>query len=549
MNRIACVLLLSLVGTSVGCGSGSSSASATPPPVTNQTIDGNLIIKGPSPWIDVRAFGAGANGTTDDTLAIQAAIDYGQSFVHDATYAPVVYFPPGEYRISSTIEWKSAHLVGDFPNTSVRIFWDGPAGGTAIHKIDATAPGGAAFAMMSGINFREGNSKPGTWVRVEITADKFFLMDRVHFMASSGDALVFEQGWVNLHLTYLRWDNIGGYALNLKGASDQSLSSFSLDRFTYDHSLDLAVAASGFLLVETGNGPQNVGTVQVSNGRIEVNQPWIGNQAIITIKHTSTGNTRSVGLRVSDITYQDSGSMASDVLLYRESVESTGSEQFLVQNVRMAELSGILAGAWPSWFPKPGVPAEGLITQMSSQGGHVLLAATHEFVKADGSIMAREILTSREESLAEPQLKIDVDGKIYWGNGNGSQDVTLVRTAPGELTVSGDLVADSFNPPSTKARKTDIDRLTQAECRNILEKIGHTDLFSYRFKSDDPARKKRLGVIAEESPEEILAPGGKAVSLSDYCAFLLAGVKALREENLIMKGQIRALMKYGRKEK
>ncbi|MBI5434424.1 MAG: hypothetical protein HZA52_16440 [Planctomycetes bacterium] len=49
----------------------------------------------------------------------------------------------------------------------------------------------------------------------------------------------------------------------------------------------------------------------------------------------------------------------------------------------------------------------------------------------------------------------------------------------------------------------------------------------YRYKDDD---HRHLGVIAEESPTDILARDGKGVSLGDYSAFLLAGLEAQQVE-------------------
>ena len=49
--------------------------------------------------LDVRDFGARGDGTTDDTAAIQAALD------HDPSGNRIVYLPPGTYRVSDQLRW------------------------------------------------------------------------------------------------------------------------------------------------------------------------------------------------------------------------------------------------------------------------------------------------------------------------------------------------------------------------------------------------------------------------------------------------------------
>lgn len=53
--------------------------------------------------VSVRDFGATGNGTTDDTAAIQAAVD-------SITYG-AIYFPPGEYKITSEIDITKANGI------------------------------------------------------------------------------------------------------------------------------------------------------------------------------------------------------------------------------------------------------------------------------------------------------------------------------------------------------------------------------------------------------------------------------------------------------
>lgn len=72
----------------------------------------------PRGWYDVVADGGAAgDGTTDDTAAIQAAIDAAEAYVAANNSSATVLFPPGVYRTSSqlTVESDSIALIGSQP--------------------------------------------------------------------------------------------------------------------------------------------------------------------------------------------------------------------------------------------------------------------------------------------------------------------------------------------------------------------------------------------------------------------------------------------------
>ena len=86
---------------------------------------------GPFPsWSNVKTFfGAMGDGVTDDTMALQSAIDSLDS-AH-----PVIYLPAGTYRITSTLNIVAkayVAIIGEDPETT-KIVWDGATSGTMIY--------------------------------------------------------------------------------------------------------------------------------------------------------------------------------------------------------------------------------------------------------------------------------------------------------------------------------------------------------------------------------------------------------------------------------
>ena len=87
-------------------------------------------------------------------------------------------------------------------------------------------------------------------------------------------------------------------------------------------------------------------------------------------------------------------------------------------------------------------------------------------------------------------------------------------------------VNGTFVNNSSQEHKQDIIKMSGEDLNSMLEQLKQTPVFRYRFKTPGIDSKIRLGVIAEQSPEEILDESGKAVSFLDYNGFLFAALKA-----------------------
>ncbi len=79
-----------------------------------------------------RDFGAKGDGQTDDTAAIQAAIDAARDYGKDA----IAYLPAGAYRVTNTLTITGSDYTVGGQGWGTALRWAGPEGGTAIHVRD-----------------------------------------------------------------------------------------------------------------------------------------------------------------------------------------------------------------------------------------------------------------------------------------------------------------------------------------------------------------------------------------------------------------------------
>lgn len=89
----------------------------------NDTLSGRFeyqeeILQRAPKYANVKAFGAKGDGLTDDTVAIQSAIEYFETFALGSR--PVIYFPNGTYLVSKPLTFKYTPIIkGDGMNQSI----------------------------------------------------------------------------------------------------------------------------------------------------------------------------------------------------------------------------------------------------------------------------------------------------------------------------------------------------------------------------------------------------------------------------------------------
>lgn len=133
---------------------------------------------------------------------------------------------------------------------------------------------------------------------------------------------------------------------------------------------------------------------------------------------------------------------------------------------------------------------------------------------------------------------LQVDALVHAPGDGFHTGMTLIPTGGDagtmNLLLNGYVFAFDVGFPSSRALKTDIHRFS-AELEQMLGKLAATDVVSFRDKRE-PTRT-RYGVIAEDSPKEILGADGRGVSLPDFSGALLERSRRSRSRSPINSGR------------
>ncbi|MGB0371799.1 MAG: glycosyl hydrolase family 28-related protein [Opitutales bacterium] len=154
----------------------------------------DLVVPSADHWVSFKTLGGAGDGVTDDSAALQAAIDNGNSHI---------YFPTGEYLLSETIDLPdNTYLIGLNPAATKFIVADSTAGfgnASAPRALLNTVDGNGSTVGITGIGFDLANN-PGI-VGIDWDADGSSFIQDVYFGAAAAVDLASESQsgsiWIN----------------------------------------------------------------------------------------------------------------------------------------------------------------------------------------------------------------------------------------------------------------------------------------------------------------------------------------------------------------
>ena len=106
--------------------------------------------------------------------------------------------------------------------------------------------------------------------------------------------------------------------------------------------------------------------------------------------------------------------------------------------------------------------------------------------------------------------------------GDGTWYTGKIASIFGDVYIDGDISASTVTNRSDRTIKTEIEK-TKTE--NALEVINGLKIYDYKLQSSGESVK--MGLMADEAPEQILGKDGKSINLYSYCGLIAKSVQEL----------------------
>jgi hypothetical protein len=198
----------------------------------DKSFSNNLFVRGPSPHLDVKAYGAIGNGITDDTNAIQNTINAAA-----ASTGSIVFFPPGVYLVSQIALAQGVSLVGSGINPS-------PWGlGTTLqqkanvnkHLIVSTGSGGYQhWSVISNMRLQgDASNTSGSGIHFSVASGEGTKFEHllIENFAAEG---IFVLGGVPLYMEDIHAFSNGTYGININPTSTAPMQTHLLTLISGD---------------------------------------------------------------------------------------------------------------------------------------------------------------------------------------------------------------------------------------------------------------------------------------------------------------------------
>lgn len=198
------------------------------------------------------------DGVHDDTTGIQKAINAACSAL--SVFTRIVRFPRGDYLITAQLAWPDGVVwEGDYGRAAASagnnaqptaIIWGGAAG--VIPIVASTTVGLNAFGYMMR-NLRllaTGANRPANWVQHLNRCDSGTGFENVGFHFSTGPAVRFEKGGINVYIRGGRLDQCAGFYWNIQGQDNVSITDM-----TQDHGAQTVGEQAQFFIADHTTSP------------------------------------------------------------------------------------------------------------------------------------------------------------------------------------------------------------------------------------------------------------------------------------------------------